>query len=98
MKEEWIMFELEYLKRLSYFQIDSLLLLIAILSAMVFYLFASMQNSLLLEALVVIFFIPVIAFFAFETYKDGSNLMKLLNEELKRIGGEVNENKKRPFR
>jgi len=89
MKEEFIMFEIEYLKRYSYFQTDSLLLLIVILSTMVFYLFASMQNSLLLEALVVIFFIPIIALLAFETYKDGMSLVNLLNTKMKELEKEL---------
>lgn len=82
-KEEWIMFEIEYLKRYSYFQTDTMLLTISILFALVLYLFASIQNSFLLEALVVIFFAPLIPFLAFESYKDAMSLINLLNEKRK---------------
>jgi hypothetical protein len=85
MKEEWIMFEIEYLKRYSYFQTDTMLLSLSILFALVFYLFASMQNSLLLEALVVILFTPLVPFLAFETYKDAMSLINLLNEKTKEL-------------
>jgi uncharacterized membrane protein len=84
-KEEWIMFEIEYLKRYSYFQTDTMLLTVSILFALVFYLFASIQNSFLLEALILIVFIPLIVFLAFETYKDGMRLVNLLNEKTKEL-------------
>jgi hypothetical protein len=82
-KEEWIMFEIEYLKRYSYFQTDTILLTVSILFALVLYLFASIQNSFLLEALILILFMPLIAFLTFETFKDGMSLTNLLNSKMK---------------
>ena len=87
MKEELIMFEIEYLKRYSYFQTDTMLLTISILFVLVLYLFAYIQNSFLLEALILIPFTPLIVFLAFETYKDGMNLVNLLNEKMKELEG-----------
>jgi uncharacterized membrane protein len=91
MKEKWIMFEIEYLKRYSYFQTDTMLLTISILFALVFYLFAYIQNSFLLEALILIVFIPLIVFLVFETYKDGMNLVNFLNEKMKELGGNISK-------
>jgi len=85
MKEEWIMFEIEYLKRYSYFQTDTMLLTASILFALVLYLFSSIQNSFLLEALVAMFFAPIIAFLTFETFKDGMSLLKLLNGKMEEL-------------
>jgi hypothetical protein len=84
-KEEWIMFEIEYLKRYSYFQTDTILLTVSILFALVLYLFASIQNSFLLGALILILFMPLIAFLTFETFKDGMTLVNLLNSKMKEL-------------
>jgi uncharacterized protein YqhQ len=84
-KEEWIMFEIEYLKRYSYFQTDTILLTVSILFALVLYLFASIQNNFLLGALILIVFMPLIAFLTFETLKDGMSLVNLLNTKMKEL-------------
>jgi hypothetical protein len=87
-KEELIMFEIEYLKRYSYFQTDVMLLKMSILSTLVLYLFAYIKDSFLLEALILIVFIPLIVFLTFETYKDGMNLANFLNNKMKELEGE----------
>ena len=86
-KEEWIMFEIEYLKRYSYFQTDTMLLTISILFALVLYLFVYIQDSFLLEALTLIVFTPLIVFLALETYKDGMSLANFLNTKMKELEG-----------
>jgi hypothetical protein len=88
MKEKWIMFEIEYLKRYSYFQTDTMLLSLSILFTLVLYLFAYIQNSFLLEALIIIVFTPIILFLSFETYKDAMSLINFLNEKTKELEGE----------
>jgi hypothetical protein len=87
MKEEWIMFEIEYLKRYSYFQTDTMLLTLSILFALVLYLFAYIQNNFLLEALILIVFTPIILFLSFKTYKDAMSLINFLNEKTKELEG-----------
>ena len=91
MKEKWIMFEIEYLRRYSYFQTNVMLLTISILSALLFYLFAYIQNSFLLELLTVILFVPLIIFLSFETYKDTMSLVKFLNEKTKELEKSYNK-------
>jgi uncharacterized protein YqhQ len=84
MKEKWIMFEIEYLKRYSYFQTSSFLLTITILIAWLIYLFAYIQEIQLLKFASIIY-IPIIAYLAYETYKDGNNLVNLLNDKMKEL-------------
>jgi hypothetical protein len=87
LKQEWLMFELEYLKRYSYFQTDTMLLTISILSALLFYLFATVQNIFLLKLLVPILFTPLIVFLSFDTYKKAKSLINLLNSKIKELEG-----------
>jgi hypothetical protein len=84
-KEELIMFELEYLKRYSYFQTNVMLLSISIIFASIFYLLAYIQNSFLLKLLVPISFTPIILYLSFQTYKDATNLINLLNDKMKEL-------------
>jgi hypothetical protein len=85
LKEEWIMFELEYLERYFYFQTNVMLLSISIIFAFVFYLLAYIQNNFLFKLLVPISFAPIILFLSFQTYKDATNLINLLNDKMKEL-------------